>query len=166
MISRSKGILAKVQIEDLTGTTRVAFPIRFIEKPAGDISFFDWRDCQNNFDFLRDIPLPGPVYHDELPPIPIIIGTDLNCLMKLKPGTQQLGANHPMSPLAEQTELGWVVSGFTSPNAPTASEIMNGEAMVLESNVVLSRSQPDPFNVDSDSVFISPSQYDRFKGES
>ena len=66
-IHRSKGILATVQIGDLTGTTSVTFPIRFIEKPAGNIPFFDWRDCQNKFDFLRDIPLPEPVYHEGLP---------------------------------------------------------------------------------------------------
>ena len=156
IVHESSGILAEVTIQDLTGTTSVTHPIRFIDHPAGQIQFFDWRSCQNRFDFLRDIPLPSPVSHEGMPPIPLIIGTDLNCLMRLKPGSVQLGAFGPMSPLAEETEIGWTVSGYTGPDAPTSAQILSGDALVLESNVVLSRSQPNPFHIDEDSIFLSP----------
>ena len=63
-----------------------------------------------------------------------------------------------MSPLAEKTMLGWSISGFSSPDAPTSAEVLNGDALLLESNVVLSRSQPDPFHIDEDSVFLSPAR--------
>ena len=162
MVFKCKGILAEVQFSDLGGSFSVSLPIKFVKKPAGDIPFVNWKNYQNRFDFLRDIDLPDPVFHQGLPQIPLIIGNDLACLLKNRPGSQQRGALAPLSPLAQETALGWAVCGYTSPDPPTTGDILRGKALVVESNIVLSRSDPTPFEVDANSsIFLSPPPLDK-----
>ena len=158
MVHSSKGILAMVEISDLEGTFTVSHPIRFIDSPAGDIEFVDWRQHQNKFSYLQDIDLPEPVFHEGLPDIPIIVGNDLACLMKLKDGSVQRGADSPLSPLAENTKVGWTVAGFTSPDPPAAQDLMEGKALLLDNTVVLARTLSEPYIPDPDAVAFSPSK--------
>ena len=129
-------LIGMITLESLDGRVKVTCPIRFSNKPAGDLKFEDWRKYASFFgefgSIQSQIPEPAAIIPSE-PEIGAIIGTDLNCLMRLDTdgeGPVEIGRDGFLKPLAQKLKVGWTVSGFTNPQKPNEQDLLKAKVLL------------------------------------
>ena len=137
-------MLSPINIQSLNGKVNITAPMRFNDKPLGDIPMKDWRNYLEEhpeFESL-DLPVPVQVPHGE-PQIQMAVGNDfpiINQMLDLdSPGAAQIGSGEYMRPLAQRMMVGWCISGYTGRAPPTEQDILAGTSFFSDANYIFAR---------------------------
>ena len=136
LIHNAVVLIGMITLESLDGRVKVTCPIRFSNKPAGDLKFEDWRKYASFFgefgSIQSQIPEPAAIIPSE-PEIGAIIGTDLNCLMRLDmdgEGPVEIGGGWILEAVAQKLKVGWTVSGITNPQKPNEQDLLKAKVLL------------------------------------
>ena len=101
----------KFQVELLgsEGETLRKIKVSSYEDPCGDLQIEKWNKLKQNWEHLKDLPLPEPVGDCV---VDLILGSAALDLMEAK---EPVRFGPPGGPVAKKTALGWIVGGRTQP---------------------------------------------------